>query len=128
MPKKTIISPNAPKAVGPYSHAVQADGFTFVSGMLGVDPATGKLADGVEAQAQRSLSNLRAVLADCGLGTDSVVKTTVFLTDMANFTAVNAVYASVFQADCPARSCVAVAALPLGALVEIEAVAASLEK
>jgi len=125
MPKKTLLSPTAPKIVGPYSHAVEAQGFTFVSGMLGVDPATGKLADGVQAQAERSLANLRAVLADCGLGMESVVKTTVFLTDMANFADVNAVYAAVFTSDCPARSCVAVAALPLGALVEIEAVAES---
>jgi 2-iminobutanoate/2-iminopropanoate deaminase len=124
MAKKTMLSAGAPKALGPYSHAVEASGFLFLSGMLGIDPATGTLADGVAAQADRALRNIAAVLADSGLTLESVVKTTVFLTDMRDFPAVNATYAKYFTADFPARSCVAVAGLPAGALVEIEVVAA----
>jgi 2-iminobutanoate/2-iminopropanoate deaminase len=124
MAKKTIISDKAPKAVGPYSHANEANGFLFLSGMLGLDPATGKLEESLEAQTERSLSNIRTVLDGSGLDFCDVVKTTVFLADMKDFPAVNAIYARYFQADFPARSCVAVAGLPLGARVEIEAVAA----
>jgi 2-iminobutanoate/2-iminopropanoate deaminase len=124
MSKKAIISAKAPKAVGPYSHACEANNFVYVSGMLGLDPATGVLATGVEDQAKRALDTIRAVLADIGLGMSDIVKTTIFLTDMKNFAAVNAVYARFFEGDFPARCCFAVVALPLGGLVEIEAIAA----
>lgn len=124
MAKKAILSAAAPKALGPYSHATEAGGFLFLSGMLGLDPATGALADTVAAQADRALRNIAAVLADTGLALESVVKTTVYLADMRDFPAVNATYAKHFQADFPARSCVAVAGLPSGALVEIEVIAA----
>jgi len=124
MAKKAILSAAAPKALGPYSHATEAGGFLFLSGMLGIDPSTGALADTVEAQAERALRNIAAVLADSGLALESVVKTTVYLADMRDFPAVNATYAKHFLADFPARSCVAVAGLPVGALVEIEVIAA----
>lgn len=124
MAKKAILSASAPKALGPYSHAAEAGGYVFLSGMLGIDPATGALADGVAAQADRALRNVAAVLADSGLTLESVVKTTVFLADMRDFPTVNATYAKHFTADFPARSCVAVLGLPAGALVEIEGVAA----
>ena len=121
---KTIItSPNAPAALGPYSQAVEANGTLYLSGQLGIVPATGELADGVEAQAKQALENLGAVLTEAGLSFDNVVKTTVLLQDMADFAAVNAVYGSFFTKDFPARACFEVAALPKGGLVEIEAVA-----
>jgi 2-iminobutanoate/2-iminopropanoate deaminase len=124
MGKKAIISTKAPKAVGPYSHACEANGFIYVSGMLGIDRSTGVLASTVEEEAKNSLEVIKAILADLGLGMQDIVKTTVFLTDMKNFAAVNAVYARYFTGDFPARCCFAVAGLPLGASVEIEAVAA----
>lgn len=121
--KQTITATNAPAAIGPYSHAVAAGNFLFTSGQLGIDPATGKLPEGVEAQAVQALENLKAVLAAGGMGLENVVKTTVFVKNMGDFKAVNTIYASYFTSDCPARSCVEVAALPAGGLVEIEAVA-----
>jgi len=124
MAKQAIICEAAPKAVGPYSHANEANGFLFLSGMLGLDPVTGKLEESLEAQTERSLQNISAVLASVGSDLSAVVKTTVFLTDMKDFPAVNAIYARYFASSFPARSCVAVVALPLGARVEIEAVAA----
>ena len=114
----------APAAIGPYSQAVGAGRLVLCSGQLGTDPATGELADGVEAQADRSLRNIGAVLAAAGLGYGDVVKTTIFLVDMADFAAVNAVYARFFSEPYPARSTVAVAALPRGGRIEIEALAA----
>ena len=122
--KDIISTKNAPGAIGPYSQAVRAGGLVFVSGQLGMDPQTGVLADGVCAQARQSLRNARAILAEAGLGMEHVVKSTVFLKDMADFAAVNEVYASFFGADFPARSAVQVAALPKGGLVEIELIAA----
>lgn len=122
--KKIIASPDAPKAVGPYSQAVSAAGLLFVSGQLPIDPATGKMVEGIEAQTRQSLENVSAILREAGVGCDAVVKTTVLLSDIANFGAMNAVYAGYFPADAPARACFQVAALPMGALVEIEAVAA----
>ncbi len=121
---KTIIkSPSAPAAVGPYSQAVKACNLMFCSGQIPIDPATGKLVEGdITAQTTRVLENLKALLADQGLGLDRVVKNTVFLTDLANFAAMNAVYAKYFPIDPPARSTIQVVGLPLGALVEIEAV------
>ncbi len=120
---KTIATRQAPEAVGPYAQAVQAGGFIFCSGQLGLDPAGGPLAADTAAQTRQALANLRAVLDAAGSGLDAVVKTTVFLTDLADFAAVNAVYAEAFGAHRPARACVQVAALPKGAKVEIEAVA-----
>ena len=121
--KECIIAQNAPAAIGPYSHAVAMEGIVFVSGQLGVNPDNGALAQGVCAQAHQALANLQAVLEAAGACMADVVKTTVFVKNMADFAAVNEIYAAHFPGDFPARSCVQVAALPMDALVEIEAVA-----
>lgn len=123
--KKDVISTNtAPAAVGPYSQGIRAGELLFLSGQVPLDPATGKLVDGgVEAQTEQSCRNLKAVLASQGLDLSNVVKTTVFIAHMSDFPKVNEVYKRFFTAPCPARSCVEVGALPLGALVEIEAIA-----
>jgi 2-iminobutanoate/2-iminopropanoate deaminase len=121
--KTKIESKSAPAAIGPYSQATVAGNTCYVSGMLGIDPATGELKGGVEAQAEQALLNLEAVLKAAELTTASVVKTTVFLTDMGAFSQVNAIYSKHFSAPYPARSCVQVSALPKGGLFEIEAVA-----
>ncbi len=121
--KEIISAPNAPAALGPYSHATVMDGMVFTSGQLGIDPATGKLAEGVAAQAEQALKNLEAVLAAAGASMADVVKTTVFVQDLADFGTVNTIYGQHFGADFPARSCMQVAALPAGGLVEIEAIA-----
>ena len=121
---KTISAPNAPAAVGPYCHAKQVGSLLFTSGQLGLIPATGELPQGVEAQATQALENLKAVLAAAGMDFTDVVKTTVFLADINDFAAINAIYAQYFPGEAPARSCVQVAALPKGALFEIEAIAA----
>ncbi len=113
----------APAAIGPYSQAVLAGSYLFTSGQLGLDPATGKLAEGVEAQTEQAMANLAAVLAAAGVGFEEVVKTTIFLADLNDFQAVNAIYAKAFAAEPPARSTVQVAALPRSARVEIEMVA-----
>lgn len=118
-----ITAPNAPAAVGPYCHAKLAGNTLYTSGQLGLIPATGELPQGVEAQASQALDNLSAVLAAAGMTCADVVKTTVFLADMGDFAAINAIYAKYFPGEAPARSCVQVAALPKGALFEIEAVA-----
>ena len=122
---KTVISAsNAPAAIGPYSHAIAAGDFLFTSGQIALDPATGKLAgDTIEVQTEQVLKNLEAVLAAHGMTFADVVKTTVFLTDLADFATVNGIYATRFPADPPARSCVQVAGLPGGSRVEIELVA-----
>jgi 2-iminobutanoate/2-iminopropanoate deaminase len=122
---KTIISiPNAPVAVGPYSQATRANGFIFVSGQVGIDPATKSMVDGgVKEQAQQVLTNLKAILESQGKTLEHVVKCTVFLQNMSDFATMNEVYATFFTANYPARSTVEVAKLPLGALVEIEAIA-----
>ena len=120
---KIINADRAPRAVGPYSHAAAAGGFVFTSGQIGLDPASGALREGIEAQSEQALKNLGEVLAAAGVGYGDVVKTTCFLSDMGDFAAFNAVYEKYF-AQKPARSCVAAAALPKGALVEVEAVAA----
>ncbi|MBN1519275.1 MAG: RidA family protein [Spirochaetales bacterium] len=122
--KKVIATGGAPGAIGPYSQAVVSGGYLFCSGQLGLDPASGQLADGVRAQAERAMLNLKAVCEAAGGSLDSVVKTTIFLTTMDNFAVVNEVYGSFFQGDKPARSTIAVAGLPKGGLVEIEAIAA----
>lgn len=121
--KERIATDEAPAAIGPYSQAVVAHGLVFCSGQIGLEPATGALVEGVEAQAERALTSLTAVLAAAGARLEDVVKTTIFLADMADFAAVNAVYARHLPEPHPARSTVAVAELPRGARVEIEAVA-----
>ena len=123
MPRLEVSAPEAPAAIGPYSQAIAIDGFLFCSGQLGLDRATGQLAEGIENQAERALLNLEAVLNAAGMTTADVVKTTIFLCDLANFSTVNAVYSRHIVDPAPARSTVQVAALPLGALVEIEAIA-----
>lgn len=119
-----IHSDAAPKALGPYSQAIASGGYVFLSGMLGLDPEDGQLAQGIEAQSERAMQNIRALLASRGLGMERIVKTTVYLRDMGDFAAFNAVYASQLSPPYPARSCVAVAGLPKGALVEVEIIAA----
>lgn len=120
---QTITAPTAPAAVGPYCHAKLAGNTLYTSGQLGLIPATGELPEGVEAQAAQALDNLSAVLAAAGMTCEDVVKTTVFLADMGDFAAINTIYAKYFPGEAPARSCVQVAALPKGALFEIEAIA-----
>lgn len=121
--KKAINSDKAPAAVGPYVHAVEAGDLIFTSGQLGLDPASGALPQGVGAQARQALENLGAVLEAAGSDFTHVVKTTVFLDDINDFAAVNEIYAEFFHGEVPARSCVEVAKLPKGGLVEIEAIA-----
>ncbi|RPF48909.1 2-iminobutanoate/2-iminopropanoate deaminase [Hydrogenoanaerobacterium saccharovorans] len=123
MANTVIAAKNAPAAVGPYSHAVLANNTLYTSGQLGLDPTSGELPQGVEAQAEMALKNLGAVLEAAGMNYSDVVKTTVFLANMGDFAAINAIYANYFKGECPARSCVQVAALPKGALFEIEAIA-----
>ena len=122
---KVIHSELAPKAVGPYSQAIVAGGFVFASGQLPIDPATGEFAEGgIKEQTRQSLTNVTHVLAEADIDLSHVVKTTVFLSDMANFAAMNEVYATFFSEPYPARSAVAVKTLPKNALVEVEVVAA----
>jgi len=123
---RAIRTDAAPAPIGPYSQAVARDGFLFCSGQVGLDPGTGKLAgDDVAVQARRALDNLAAVLAAAGAGFGDVVKTTIFLVDMADFATVNPIYGERFsEGTPPARSTFAVAGLPLGAKIEIEAIAA----
>lgn len=122
--KKIISTNDAPQAIGPYSQATQANGFLFISGQLGVTPQGEFAGTDVGSQAKRSLQNLEAILTEAGLGFESVVKTTIFLADMADFAAVNKIYADYFKQPYPARSTVAVKTLPKGGLVEIEVIAA----
>ena len=123
--KRAIDTPNAPKALGPYSQAVEAGGFLFVSGAIPIDPATGQLVDGgIEVQTQRVLDNLGAILAAAGYSYSDVVKTTVFLKDLSHFAVMNGIYGSTFIGPVlPARATIQVVALPKDALIEIEAVA-----
>ena len=121
--KKQIATTKAPGAIGPYSQGIDVGSIVFVSGQIPIDPATGAIAEGITAQTTQSLANVKAILAEAGLTVDNVVKTTVFLADMGDFTAMNEVYASVFTAPFPARSAVAVKTLPKNVLVEIEVIA-----
>jgi 2-iminobutanoate/2-iminopropanoate deaminase len=123
MTRQAISTGGAPGAIGPYSQAIRSGDMVFCSGQLGIEPVSGELVEGVEAQADRALRNLQSVLDAAGLGFDDVVKTTIFLTDIGDFAAVNAVYARFMPDPPPARSTVQVAALPKGGLVEIEAIA-----
>ena len=119
-----ISTEKAPGAIGPYSQAIRADKFVFVSGQLPIDPATGEFAgDDIAAQTRQSLTNIQNILASEGLTMANVVKTTVLLKNISDFGAMNEVYASFFESDCPARAAFEVAALPKAALVEIEAIA-----
>lgn len=123
--KKIILTDKAPAPIGPYSQGVAVNGLVFFSGQIAIDPAVGKIvATDIEGQTRRVLANISALLDAAGLTTEDVVKTTVFITDIADFAKVNAIYAQTFSSLPPARSCVEVSALPSGALVEIEIVAA----
>ncbi|MDD2277775.1 MAG: RidA family protein [Bacteroidales bacterium] len=123
--KKIINTEKAPKAVGPYSQAVEVNGFVFISGQIPVDPSTGKIVEGnVEAQTEQVLKNMGAILEKAGLTYTNVVKTTCLLSDMDNFVPMNQVYAKYFTEEMPARAAYGVVKLPLGVMVEIEAIAA----
>lgn len=119
---KIVHSDQAPKALGPYSQAIIANGFVFISGQGGIDPATGKVVEGVEAQALQAMKNIQAILTEAGTDFTKVVKTTCFLADMKDFAAFNAIYAEYFTGK-PARSCVAVKELPANFLCEVEVIA-----
>ena len=123
MSRQAISTGGAPAAIGPYSQAIRSGDMVFCSGQLGLEPVSGELVEGVEAQAERALRNLQSVLDAAGLGFDDVVKTTIFLADIGDFAAVNAVSARFMPDPPPARSTVQVAALPKGGLVEIDAIA-----
>lgn len=121
---KAISTTNAPKAIGPYSQAIQVGNFIFTSGQIPIDPSTGTIVDGgIKAQARQSLQNIKAIMEESGIEMKNIIKTTVFLSDMNDFAEMNEVYAEFFTEPYPARSAVAVKTLPKGALVEIEAVA-----
>lgn len=122
--KKVIATNNAPAAIGPYSQAIEVNGMLFISGQIPIDPATGEfVSGGIKEQTTQSFKNIKAILAEAGLTTDNVVKTTVLLSDIKDFAAMNEVYASVFTGAYPARSAFAAKDLPKGALVEIEVIA-----
>ena len=120
MTVEPLPTPSAPKVMGPYSAAVRAGEWIICSGQVGLDPASGKIVDGVEAQARQALANIAAVLGDCGAALTDVAKSLVFVTDLGDFATINAIYAEAFGEHKPARSTVQVAALPGGAQVEIE--------
>lgn len=123
--KKVIATNNAPAAVGPYSQAIEVNGIIFISGQLPIDPATGNFPKGgVKEQTEQSFNNIKAILAEAGLATDNIVKTTVLLADIAYFGPMNEVYETQFSGTFPARSAFAVRDLPKGAMVEIEVIAA----
>lgn len=122
--KKCFLTRNGPRAIGPYSTANICSGMCYLSGMIGIQPEMGALAEGgVEAQARQAMENIRTVLGEMGLGMENVVKTTVFLADLDDFARVNRLYADFFGPEYPARSCVEVSRLPMDALVEIEVIA-----
>lgn len=122
--KKIISTKNAPAAIGPYSQAVSVNGFLFTSGQIGIVPSTGNLAgDDIMSQTKQVMENLKNILMEKGLTFSNVVKTTVYIKDMGDFATVNAIYAEYFDEYAPARSCIAVSALPKGALIEIEVIA-----
>jgi len=124
MEKKIICTEKAPKAVGPYSQAVEANGFLFISGQIPIDPSTGKVVEGgIKEQTEQVLKNIGAILKEAGLDYKNVVKTTCLLSDMDNFAAMNEVYARYFTSEMPARAAYGVVRLPLGVMVEIECIA-----
>ena len=121
--KKVISTTSAPGAIGPYSQAIDTGSFVYASGQIPLNPVTGEIPEGITEQTRQSLENVKAILSAAGLSVDNVVKTTVFLSDMANFGPMNEVYGQVFTEPYPARSAVAVRELPKGVLVEIEVIA-----
>lgn len=123
MSKRIVHTEKAPKAIGPYSQAVEINGMLFISGQIPVNPATGNIPEGIEAQTEQVMKNIEAVLTEAGYAFSDVVKSTCLLSDIANFKAMNEVYARYYTADCPARAAFAVRDLPLGVLVEIETIA-----
>ncbi len=123
MSLKMITAENAPEALGPYSHAVVAGGFAFVSGQIPIDPKTNTIVEGIEAQTRQSLENCVAILKSCGATIKDVVKAGIFISDMNNFGAINEVYGEYFNEHKPARACVEVARLPKDVMVEIEMIA-----
>lgn len=120
---KALNADAAPKAVGPYSHSVLASETLYISGQLGIDPTTSQLQDGVTAQAEQAMANLGAILKNAGMDYTNITKTTIFIKNMADFSAINEIYGRYFTKILPARSCIAVAELPLQGLFEVEAVA-----
>ena len=121
--KKVISTTNAPAAIGPYSQAIEANGFVFASGQIPVNPATGEIPEVIEAQAEQVMKNMKNLLEAAGTSLENVVKTTVFIQRMDDFGTINGIYAKYFEKDCPARSCVEVAKLPKDVLLEMEAIA-----
>ncbi|MCI7796884.1 MAG: RidA family protein [Lachnospiraceae bacterium] len=121
--KKVISTTNAPAAIGPYSQAIEANGFVFASGQIPVNPATGEVPEGIEAQAEQVMKNMKNLLEAAGTSLENVVKTTVFIQSMDDFGTINGIYSKYFVSECPARSCVEVAKLPKGVLLEMEAIA-----
>ena len=121
--KKVISTTNAPAAIGPYSQAIEANGFVFASGQIPVNPETGEIPEGIEAQAEQVMKNVKNLLEAAGTSVDQVVKTSVFIKSMDDFATINGIYAKYFAKDCPARSCVEVARLPKDVLLEMEAIA-----
>lgn len=121
--KKVISTTNAPAAIGPYSQAIEVNGMVFTSGQIPVNPATGEIPEGIEAQAEQVMTNIKNLLEAAGTSMENVIKTTVFIKEMDDFGKINAVYAKYFEGDCPARSCVEVARLPKDVLMEMEAIA-----
>jgi len=124
MSKRIIHTENAPKAIGPYSQAVEANGMLFISGQIPVNPATGTIPEGIEAQTEQVMKNIGAILKEAGYTYKDVIKSVCLLSDIANFKAMNEIYAKYYTTDCPARAAFAVKDLPLGVLVEIETIAA----
>jgi len=121
--KKVIATDKAPAAIGPYSQAIEIGNLVFTSGQIPVDPATGEIQEGVEAQAEQAFTNVKELLAAAGTSIENVIKTTVFIKDMNDFGKINEIYAKYFAGSYPARSCVEVARLPKDVLIEIEAIA-----
>ena len=119
-----VYTDKAPAAIGPYSQAIILNGVLFTSGQIPVDPETGVIPEGIEAQAEQVMKNMKNLLEAAGTSIDQVVKTSVFIKNMDDFATINGIYAKYFEKDCPARSCIQIAALPKGAIVEVEAIAA----
>ena len=121
--KKVISTTNAPAAIGPYSQAIEANGLVFASGQIPVNPATGEIPEGIEAQAEQVMTNMKNLLEAAGTSMENVVKTTVFIKSMDDFGTINGIYSKYFEKDCPARSCVEISRLPKDVLLEMDAIA-----
>jgi len=124
MNKKIIYTENAPKAIGPYSQAVEINGFLYISGQIPINPQTGQISEGIESQTEQVMKNIGAILKEAGYDYKDVIKSVCLLSDIANFKAMNEIYAKYYTTDCPARAAFAVKDLPMGVLVEIETIAA----